>query len=208
MADKTKYNWIETAKKLQAIAQAGLEYCHNEFDRDRYFQIQELAFDILEKHSLHQKEEILELFGNDSGYPTPKVDVRAAIFKNGKILMIREKLDGKWSLPGGWADPHLSLRENLVKESREEAGVEVVPERVLAIHDRSLHNFPPIPHGCYKMFVECRLLGGEFRENTETSDSGFFGQEELPPLSTERNVEEQIRLCFEKKGQNGEVEFD
>ena len=208
MGIKTKYSWIETAKRLQTIAQAGLEFCQNDFDRDRYRQVQEIAFDILEHHSDHEREDIIDFFRNDKGYPTPKVDVRAVIFKNDKILLIREKLDGKWSLPGGWADSHLSIRENLVKESWEEAGVKVVPQNLLFVHDRAKWNYPPIPHGCYKFFVECKFINGEFQQNTETSESGFFSFDELPDLSTPRNTREQIQLCFEKRGSESEVEFD
>jgi ADP-ribose pyrophosphatase YjhB (NUDIX family) len=208
MTEKTKYSWIETAKRLQTIAQAGLEFCHNEYDRDRYLQLRDIAFDILEHHSDHEREEIIGFFKDDNGYPTPKVDVRAVIFKEGKILLIREKLDGKWSLPGGWADPHLSIRENLIKESMEEAGVEVVPENLLFVHDRAKRNYPPIPHGCYKLFVECKLISGEFQANTETSESGYFRLSELPELSTPRNTVEQIQLCFEKRGGKNPVEFD
>lgn len=208
MSKPGRYNWIDTARRLQAVAQAGLEYCHNDFDRDRYMQIREIAFEILEKHSKHEMDEILGLFASDTGYPTPKVDVRAVVFRDDRILLIREKLDGKWALPGGWADPHLTIKENIVKESREEAGVDVEPLRILAVHDRNLHNFPPIPHGCYKIFVEARLLGGSFEENTETSGSGYFSLDDLPELSTERNVEEQIRMCFERRGNDCGVEFD
>lgn len=208
MLTPNKYKWMETAIRLQAIAQSGLEYCRNEFDLDRYMQIRSIAVEIIENHSSHEKDEIIGFFASDTGYPTPKVDVRAAIFKEDKILLIKEKIDGRWALPGGWADTHLSIKENLIKESKEEAGVDVLPMNIIAIHDRSHHNYPPIPHGCYKLFVECKLLGGEFSKNTETSDSGFFSLENLPELSTERNVPEQIKLCFEKRGQTNGIEFD
>jgi len=202
------FEWIEIARRLQAIAQAGLEFCHNDFDRDRYQQIRNISVEIIENFTGHGQEEIIQFFASSSGYPTPKVDVRAAIFKEDRILMVKEKQDGKWSLPGGWADQHLTLSENLVKESFEEAGVHVEPGKIISVLDRSKHNTPPIPYGCYKIFVECKLKSGEFSENTETSDSGFFSIEDLPELSIERNTHEQIKDCFKSRDNLWKVKFD
>ncbi len=205
---KNTYPWLDTARKLQAIAQTGLEYCENEFDRDRYRQIREISLEIMEKLTEYELSEIVPFFSSADGYPTPKVDVRAAIFREDTILMVREKMDGRWSLPGGWADQHLSLRENVIKESKEEAGVDVEPVSIVAIHDRDIRNYPPLPHGCYKIFVECTLLGGRFEENPEISSAGYFRFKELPPLSTERITEDQIRMCFEHRGRKLPTEFD
>jgi ADP-ribose pyrophosphatase YjhB (NUDIX family) len=203
-----KFQWLDMAIRLQAIAQAGLEYCHNDFDRDRYEQIRMISAEILGNHTNFSTQKINGLFSTQTGYPTPKVDVRAVIFKEDNILLVKEKLDGKWSLPGGWADQHLNISENLIKESKEEAGVDVKPEKVLALLDRKKHNYPPIPFGCYKIFVKCDLIKGEFEENTETSDSGFFSLNNLPPLSTERVTEEQIRLCFKNRNIPNLIPFD
>jgi ADP-ribose pyrophosphatase YjhB (NUDIX family) len=203
-----KYKWIETAQRLQAIAQAGLEFCHTDYDRDRYEQIRQISVEIIENYSTYEKQEVVNLFASATGYPTPKVDVRAAIFKGDKILLVKEKIDGKWSLPGGWADQHLSLSENLVKESFEEAGVEVTPGKLISILDRNKRNSPPIPHGCYKIIVECTLLGGSFTKNTETSDAEFFSQDDLPPLSKERITEEQLEMCFEARSTDWQAIFD
>jgi ADP-ribose pyrophosphatase YjhB (NUDIX family) len=205
---KKQYNWLDTASRLQAIAQAGLEFCHSDYDRDRYQQIRDISIEIIENYTEYEQEEIISFFASDKGYPTPKVDVRAAIFKDQKILMVKEKTDGKWSLPGGWADQHLSLSENIIKESKEEAGVNVEPVRIISVLERKRHNTPPIPFGCYKIFVLCHLKGGEFTENTETSDSGYFPFDELPKLSTERNTYEQIRDCFDSQRNDWEVIFD
>jgi ADP-ribose pyrophosphatase YjhB (NUDIX family) len=207
MAQK-EYHWLELARRLQSIAQAGLEYCHTDYDRDRYQQIREISTEIIEHYSDYSREDIIRFFASDDGYPTPKVDVRAAIFKDDKILMVREKSDGKWSLPGGWADQHLTLSENLIKESYEEAGVKVEPGKVIAILDRNKRNTPPIPHGCYKIFVHCDLKSGSFNENTETSDSAFYSLEELPELSTERNTSEQIEICFRSLKEKWKVLYD
>lgn len=204
----SSYKWLQTAKKLQAIAQTGLEFCHSDYDRDRYKQIRDISLEIMENYTDYQASEIIPFFTSASGYPTPKLDVRAAIFKDNKILLVKEKTDGKWSLPGGWADPDISLSENLVKESYEEAGVEVIPDRIIAVLDREKHNFPPIPYGCYKIFTLCLLKGGNFEENTETSDAGYFAPENLPELSTERNTVEQVKICFRARDPEWKVIFD
>ena len=203
-----KFQWLDIAIRLQSIAQAGLEYGHNDFDRDRYEQIKMISAEIMGNYGNYSSKKINGLFTHQSGYPTPKVDVRAVIFNSDKILLVKEKMDGKWSMPGGWADQHLNISENLIKESKEEAGVDVRPEKVLALLDRKKHNYPPIPFGCYKIFVKCELLGGEFEGNTETSDSGFFSLDNLPPLSTERVTEEQIHLCFKNRDIPKLIPFD
>lgn len=208
MPQSSPFQWITIAQRIQAIAQAGLEFCHNDFDRDRYEQLREISTEIIETHTKYSRQEIVELFASETGYPTPKVDVRAVIFRENQILMVREKLDGKWSLPGGWADQHLTLSGNLVKESFEEAGAVVEPGKVIAIIDRNLGNYPPIPHGCYKIFVECKLKEVAFSDNTETSDAGFFSPDSLPELSTERITKEQIIMCFEARRENWEVVYD
>ncbi|MBU5438715.1 NUDIX hydrolase [Tissierella sp. MSJ-40] len=191
--------WLEWAKKLQAIAQAGLTYSKNEYDLERFEEIRDISIEILNNYTGVENEKIRQLFANEEGYPTPKIDVRAAIFNNEEILLVKEKLDGLWSLPGGWADIDISLRENLIKEAEEEAGVKIEPKRVIAILDRKKHNIPPMPYGIYKIFVECDLVGGKFQENIETSEAKFFSIENLPPLSTERNTKEQIEMCFSTK---------
>ncbi len=201
-------NWLEIAARLQAIAQAGLEYGHSEFDRDRYSQLRQISVDIVARYTGDEMERITDLFASDTGYPTPKVDVRAAIFNDNRILLVHERLDGHWSLPGGWADQHLTIRQNLIKESKEEAGVDVIPVKILGIYDRKLHNYPPIAHGCYKIFVECELKGGTFAANIETTGSGFFGLEDLPPLSSGRNTKEQIEYCFKARKDNNTIFFD
>lgn len=203
-----KYNWIQVAQRIQAIAQTGLEFCKNEYDLERYRELREISVDIFKNHSLHTEQEIVNFFASETGYPTPKIDVRAAIFHDEKILMVREKIDGRWSLPGGWADQNHSLSENLIKESMEEAGVEVNPERVIAILDRNRYTSPPVPQGCYKIFVECKLIGGGFSDNSETSEAGYFGINKLPPLSVERNTQKQIEMCFDAHSGNKDVIFD
>lgn len=191
--------WLEWAKKLQAIAQAGLTYSQDKYDLERFEQIRTLSIEILNNYTDIEHKKIYDLFANETGYPTPKIDVRAAIFHNEKILLVKEQIDGLWSMPGGWADNDISLRENLIKESQEEAGVNIDPKRIIAILDRKKNNRPPLPYGVYKIFVECDFIYGEFKENIETSEAGFFSIENLPPLSLGRNTKEQIEMCFKAR---------
>jgi ADP-ribose pyrophosphatase YjhB (NUDIX family) len=152
---------------------------------------------------------IRDLFASETGYQTPKVDVRAAVFSYDKILLVNEKIDGKWSLPGGWADVNSSVSESAVRECLEEAGAVVKPKRVVAIHLGNRHNNHNFPFTIYKIFVECELIKYQFAKNTETLGSDFFSIEKLPELSTERNTLEQIRMCFEAKNSKAfETIFD
>ena len=189
--------WLEYAKKLQSIAQAGLTYSENKYDRERFEEIRDISIDIIHTYTEIEHEKIRSLFANENGYQTPKIDVRAAIFKDGKILMVKEQIDGLWALPGGWADVDCSLMENVVKESREEAGVDVDPKRVIGIFDRRKKYVCPMPYGIYKIFVECDYVDGEFQQNIETSDAKFFNLDNLPSLSLNRNTKEEIKLCFD-----------
>lgn len=191
--------WLGYAKELQAIAQAGLTYTENKYEQERFQQIREMSVMMLKEGAEIKEEKIRDLYYNEVGYPTPKVDVRAAVFKGESILMVKEKIDGLWSLPGGWADANRSLRENLIQEAREEAGIDIIPKRIIAVLDRKKNNLPPSVFGIYKIFVECAYKGGSFQENIETSAAGFFLEDELPPLSIGRNTEEQIKMCFQAR---------
>jgi len=192
--------WLYWAKQLQSIAQAGIEFTDNLYDRERYESIRALCIEILHEYTDIDNSKLVSLFANESGYQTPKIDVRAAIFNSdNEILMIREKLDNKWALPGGWADIELTLSENIVKESFEEAGAEIKPKRVIAIFDRNKHVKDNFPYSAYKIFVECDFIRAEFTENIETLEHGFFKSETLPELSEGRNTEEQIGICFKAR---------
>jgi ADP-ribose pyrophosphatase YjhB (NUDIX family) len=197
MAEEPK--WLQYAKKLQALAQAGLEYSNDKYDLERFEEIRDISVEIMNNYTDIEKEKIEKLFAGEKGYQTPKIDVRAAVFKNNKILLVREKIDGLWTLPGGWADIDLSLKENLIKEVKEEAGADVEAKRVIAILDRKRHNTPPNPYGIYKIFVECNFISMDFKENLETSEAAFFGEKNLPQLSTNRTTKEQIKMCFKSK---------
>lgn len=191
--------WLQWASKLQSIAQAGLTFSSGQYDLDRYEQIRTLSVEIMQEYTGISHEKVRDLFAGETGYQTPKVDIRAAVIKDNKILMIREKADGAWALPGGWADVNSSVSESAVRECLEEAGAVVVPKRIIAVQHANKHNNSMFPYSIYKIFVECDLVEANFRENTETLESGFFEPGNLPALSVSRNTGEQIKMCFEAK---------
>ena len=188
--------WLQWAMELQSLAQAGLTYGKDVYDQERYERIREISAEIMSHMSDIPTETVKDLFCNESGYQTPKLDTRAAIFKDGKILLVREN-NGKWSLPGGWCDVNISVGENAVKEVKEESGLDVTADSIIAIQDRANHNLPAYAYGICKVFVLCSLVGGSFQENIETTGLDYFTEENLPILSTEKNTREQIKMCFD-----------
>ena len=204
MADQ----FISWAEELQSIAQAGLFYGHDDFDKERYQRIREIAAQMMSSATGIPVEKITDLFCADSGYQTPKVDTRAAIFKDDKILLVRER-SGRWSMPGGWCEYNMSPADNTIKEAREEAGLDVRLTRLIAVQDREKHNKPHYAYGVIKIFYLCEPLGGEFEENIETSASQYFDIEELPELAEEKCTEEQVRMCFEAyRDERWQAQFD
>ncbi len=204
MEDKI-VNW---AAELQSLAQAGLYYGKDVFDRERYQRIREIAAEMLSERTGLPMEKVRNLFCGDIGYQTPKIDTRAAIIENGKILLVRER-SGKWSLPGGWCDYDLSPAENTVKEAREEAGLDVEILSLIAAQDRKKHNQPEYVYNILKLFYLCRPLGGAFTPNLETTAAAWFPENALPPLSEDKNTAEQISLCFEaSRAEHWAARFD
>ncbi len=188
--------WLDLAIELQSLAQAGIEYGSDVYDRDRYERIREISAKMVSHMSDIPLEKVKGLFCNEVGYQTPKIDTRAAIFNSSnQILLVREN-DGKWSLPGGWCDVNVSVGENVVKEVKEEAGLDVIAEKIVAVQDRSKHNLPDYAYGVCKIFIQCSVVGGQFRKNVETTECGYFSENDLPELSLERNNEDQIKMCF------------
>jgi len=186
----------EWAKELQSLAQAGLWYGKDDFDKERYRRIRQIAAEMMAERTGLPLEKVTGLFCGEQGYQTPKVDTRAAIFREGKILLVRER-SGKWSLPGAWCDFDLSPAENTVKEAKEEAGLDVEPMRLIAVQDRAKHNDPPYAYGVVKIFYLCRILSGQFEANLETSASAYFSENDLPPLAEEKCSAQQIGMCFQ-----------
>jgi ADP-ribose pyrophosphatase YjhB (NUDIX family) len=200
---------VEWAKELQSLAQAGLWYGKDAFDRERYQRIREIAAEMMASRTDIPLEKLTGLFCNEEGYQTPKVDTRAAVFQDDRILLVQER-DGRWSMPGGWCEFNLSPAENTIKETKEEAGLDVSVRRVIAVQDRDKHNTPPYAYGVVKIFFQCEILGGAFADNPETSESGFFSLEECPPLAETKCSEEQVRMCFDayRLGDDWTVLFD
>jgi len=191
--------WLQWATEIQSIAQAGLTFSENHYDRDRYEQLRNLAVEIMNDYTGISQAKLKDLFAGETGYQTPKVDIRAAVFNTDKILMVREKIDGRWSLPGGWADVNTTVSESATRECLEEAGAVVVPERIVAIQTADRQHDFTYPYTIYKIFIQCKLINWSFKENTETFGSGFFDLNSLPELSAERNTLKQIRMCFDAK---------
>ena len=203
-----EHQWLEWAKELQFIAQAGLTYTKDPFDKERFERVREIAAEIISLQGRLPLAQVKDLFCNETGFQTPKLDTRAAIFKDDKILLVEEN-DGTWSLPGGWVDVMETVKSNTVKEVEEEAGLDVEAVRVIALHDRNLHNQPPYAYNVCKVFVLCEVKGGCFHPNIETIGSGYFGLDELPPLSVNKNSYQQIEMCFAARSdKNWQVEFD
>ena len=192
-ADK---RWLAWAVELQSLAQAGLTYGKDGFDLERYARIREISAEILAHMTELPVEKVTGLFCNETGYQTPKLDTRAAVFQEGKILLVRER-DGRWALPGGWCDVNVSVGENTVKEVKEEAGLDVIPRWIIAVQDRAKHNLPVYAYGVCKIFVQCDAAGGQFTPNLETTEARYFPPDQLPPLAEEKNTPAQIALCFE-----------
>lgn len=201
--------WTEAAIRIQSIAQAGLAYSENEYDRERYEELRKIAAEMISYETEMPIEKVTEFFCNETGYQTPKVDTRAAVFENGKILLVHEK-NGTWSLPGGWCDVDQSVASNVIKETREEAGLSVTADKLIAVQDWRKHNKCNLPYGVVKIFVLCTPNGGNFHENIETTETCYFGRSELPAqLAVEKTTAEQIQMCFDAyENRDWQTQFD
>ena len=188
--------WNVWAQRMLAIAQSGLTYAENEYEIERYQSLQSLGHEVLAAHTDEAIERVADFFAEERGYATPKVDVRGAVFKDERILLVQERRDMCWTMPGGWADVGETPAEMVTREVHEEAGLEVRPLKVIAVHDRNRHVPEPSPFCIYKIFFLCELLGGEPRGSVETADARFFSEHDLPPLSNGRTSEDQIRAAY------------
>ncbi len=202
--------WLDWARRLQAIAQTGLTFTHDDYDRERYEAVRALALEAigrgsgladgtgpdsgLEPRAFDLLEDLLK---RESGYATPKVDVRAAVFRDERILMVQERSDGGWTLPGGWADVGDSPRSAVEREALEESGFEVRAVKLAAVYDRNRQGHTPHLFHIWKLFFLCEITGGSPRTSIETSAVDFFAEDALPALSLGRVTERQIRAMFE-----------
>lgn len=190
------FDWMVSAERLRAMAQTGLTYSRDRFDLERYRELTQIAEGMLAELLGSSPATVAEAFALEKGYPTPKVDVRTAVFSEGRILLVKEWLDGGWTLPGGWADEGDSPREAAERECREESGYEVKVRRLIALRDRSRHDYRP-RHlgGIWKVLFLAEITGGAPAASHETTDVGFFERDALPPLSLARTLPADIELA-------------
>jgi len=204
MGKTSEPDWLTWARELQAIAQTGLTFTRDPYDRERYLTLRALSARIFHSHTDTPIDRIIELFAGETGYATPKLDVRAAVFDNvDRLLMVREIADGgRWTLPGGWADVNVTPAENAVKEAREESGYAVAITKLAAVWDRTQQGHPGGVFSCCKMFFLCNLVGGEAATGLETSEVQWFAENDVPEnLSLPRVLPQQIRRMFEHRRQ-------
>lgn len=193
----TDRRWLDWARRVAELAQTGLTYGTGPFDRERYAELQRIAAEMMAACSDVPPERILGLLRRDSGYATPKVDVRGVVFRQDRILLVREIEDGLWTLPGGWADAGETPSEAVEKEIREESGYEARAVKLLAVYDRDRHGAPPLPWRVYKLFIRCELTGGAPRGSIETDAVDFFPVDGIPELSEGRVNLSQLERMFE-----------
>lgn len=200
---------IKWAMEIQSLAQSGLAYTDNVYDIERYERLREISAEMIEQKSEISLEKVKGLFCNETGYQTPKLDTRVAIFKDNKILLVHEN-NGTWSLPGGWCDVLESVKSNTVKEVNEETGLDVEALKIISVQDRNQHNKPVYAYGVCKIFVLCNVIGGEFIENIETTEIKYFSLEEMPHnLAEEKCNKDQIEMCFKaSQDDNWHTQFD
>ena len=187
---------VDWAMRLQSLAQAGLTYGKDSFDLERYQEIRDISAEMMAEKSGLPVEKVKNLFCNEVGYQTPKIATRAAIFNDDKMLLVHES-EGLWSIPGGWCEVNLSVKENVIKEIKEEAGIDITVERLIAIHDSNKHYKGMYPYGISTVFFLCKPAGGSFKENDETIASGYFALDNLPELSEDKGSREQVEMCFQ-----------
>jgi ADP-ribose pyrophosphatase YjhB (NUDIX family) len=184
--------WLQWAQEIQALSQTGLAFSSIPYDLDRYARLKEIAAEIVAGHTSLPREEVLESFAVQTGYATPKVDVRGAVVREGQILLVQESTDGRWCMPGGWADVGDMPSEVAVREVQEESGFHVVARKLAGVFDANRGGRPMSLYHAYKLVFLCELLGGEARPSHETLAVGFFSFDDLPPLSSNRTNERHL----------------
>ncbi len=191
--------WNRWAQELQAIAQNGSHYADNDYDRERYEAIARIAAEMSAEHLRLPAADLLAVFRGEMGHATPKVDVRGVVFDDDALLLVREREDGGWTLPGGWADIGDTPASAVEREIREESGYRTQASKVLAVLDRNRQGHPPHPFHIYKILIQCEMLGGEATPSNETSDVAFFREGEIPDLSLARVLPQQITRLFQHR---------
>lgn len=180
------YKWLGWARRIQAISQTGLEFAHNEHDIERNKKLEKIAAEIIAEHSQLNISELIEIFSDQKGYATPKVDVRTAILRDEKILLVKEISDGKWSMPGGWADVGDIPSEAAIREAKEESGFDVEILKVVGVYDANRNSGTLELFHAVKIVYLCKIINGEATPSFETPEVSFFDLNNLPPLSENR----------------------
>lgn len=188
---------LDLARRLLAISQTGLHFTDNVFERERYEDVQQIATQLLALESAHDAQQLLATWQVEDGYATPKIDVRGAVFRNDQVLLVRERSDGRWTMPGGWADVNEGPRQAVEKEILQESGYIATAVKLAAVHDRAKRNYPAFLFHLWKNFFICDITGGEARTSIETDGVEFFPVKELPPLSTGRTTPGQVQRMYE-----------
>jgi ADP-ribose pyrophosphatase YjhB (NUDIX family) len=191
-----KLDWLTIARELQSIAQAGITFGESKYDLERYERLLQISKEIVLENSNISSEKLDSLYATEEGYLTPKVDVRGVVIRDGKILFVKETIDDRWSLPGGWADVGYSPSEVVEKEVLEESGLQVKASRLLGVLDKAKHDHPPDIFYVYKLFFHCEETGGLLKAGMETSEVAFFDIDKLPELSTPRNTIKQTLQMY------------
>ncbi|MBZ6528231.1 NUDIX hydrolase N-terminal domain-containing protein [Aerococcaceae bacterium DSM 111021] len=200
--------WFEWAKELQALSQTGLHYTKDVYDEERFQRIREISWQMLASLNESNFDDIKALFHNESGYQTPKVDTRAVVWRDDRILLVQEN-DERWALPGGWMDITETVSTNAEKELFEEAGVVGKAQRVIAIHDHHRHNAVNHVFTIIKIFMECSYISGDYLPNNETIGMAYFEIDQLPTLNEGKTSYEQIQMCWKAHSNDSfEIEFD
>lgn len=187
---------LDLARRLLALSQTGLHFCQEEYDRERYREIAQIAAELLALDSARDARTLQETWFVEGGYATPKIDVRGAIFRDDRVLLVRERVDGKWTLPGGWADVNDTPSFAVEKEIEQESGYRARAVKLAAVFDRNKHNHPPFLFHVWKMFFICEITGGEPRLSYETTGVDFFPLDALPELSLGRATQAQIERAY------------
>jgi 8-oxo-dGTP pyrophosphatase MutT (NUDIX family) len=192
MTEAATPRWLAWAREIQALAQSGLTYADNEYERIRYRRLREIAAEIVEAHTELAAGAVLESLSLQPGYATPKVDVRGAVVRQGQILLVQERADGRWCMPGGWADVGDRPSEVAAREIWEESGYVAVPRKVIGIYDANRSGRPLEFYHAYKVVFLCELTGGEATSSHETVAVGWFDLDDPPPLSANRTNERHL----------------
>src|SRR3990167_1400081 len=205
---KDGISWLKWISEIQALAQSGLTYSNNEFDKERYIRLKEIIAELAAHCSDNQLNDIVNIFSLEKGYATPKIDVRSFILKDNKLLLVKERSDSLWTLPGGWADVNESPSEAVIRETKEETGYDVSAIKLLALWDNLKHDHPPQWPHAYKCFFHCKILSGKPNKNIEISDQAFFDLNNLPLLSTHRVTKKLLDRLYELVISPQETQFD